>query len=227
MSIDTKPMKAEAKALMTMQLWKAYDQVFDFNVTAGILPNQMVVYDAIKLREKLLLEEIGEYRTAVVQKDAVEVVDALVDILYVALGVYVLHGLKPADDSFEFNIVGGSVIVNDISYGMQTANVMQRLVIMYSETDMKQDSLDALLSVLNEAIKHHGVSKFWEYFETIHQNNMSKFDTNEKDAIATQQKYAKEDFFTERFKVGGLYVVKREDGKVLKSVKYKPVTLTL
>jgi len=211
---------------MKEQLRKAYLQVLDFNSTAGTIPRPILDKDRT-LRIKLLMEEIEEYRVAVMQKDAVEVVDAAVDILYVALGVFIMHGIEPDEDSFEFNRVGGSVYVSDITQGMKYADVLERLVVMYEmlPDDEKGDALNAILSVLNDMLRHHTIFKFWDYFNQIHENNMSKFCiTNEEVADTMVLHKAHNPTYV---LMDGLGVVKREDGKILKSINFKPVKLTL
>lgn len=45
-------------------------------------------------RYKLLIEEVEEYKEAIVNRDLVGVADALTDIQYILDGTYLVHGLK-------------------------------------------------------------------------------------------------------------------------------------
>lgn len=53
-----------------------------------------------KLRQDLLDEEVTELRDAVAADDIVEIADALADIIYIALGTAVVHGI-PLDEVFQ------------------------------------------------------------------------------------------------------------------------------
>ena len=49
--------------------------------------------DISKNRIKFIQEEIDEYKTAIKQNNTIEVIDALVDILYFTYGTLIIHGL--------------------------------------------------------------------------------------------------------------------------------------
>ena len=47
-----------------------------------------------EVRVRLMQEELDEYRAALQAGDMVEIADALTDLLYIALGSYLSHGLQ-------------------------------------------------------------------------------------------------------------------------------------
>jgi predicted HAD superfamily Cof-like phosphohydrolase len=47
-----------------------------------------------ELRDRLLVEELLEYREAIAKGDLVEAADALADMVYIIVGTAVSHGLK-------------------------------------------------------------------------------------------------------------------------------------
>lgn len=54
--------------------------------------------DFQKLRYKLMLEELEEYKEAIENNDIVAVADALTDLQYVLSGTFLAHGLHPVED---------------------------------------------------------------------------------------------------------------------------------
>lgn len=76
----------------TMQM-----QVLDFHDSfghpIGNIGPQLISKERSKLRHKLIKEELKEYKTAMQNRDIVEVADALGDLLYVVYGAAVEHGL--------------------------------------------------------------------------------------------------------------------------------------
>lgn len=69
---------------------KEFHKVFDlFKVSQlGLIPHKQYA-----LQYDMLLEELDEYRQACEDKDLVEVVDALGDILYLTIGAAYTHGM--------------------------------------------------------------------------------------------------------------------------------------
>ena len=69
---------------------------FEKNTKVGI-PNNS---ELINFRTSFLMEELSEYTNAIVKKDSAEVLDALVDIVYIALGTAWLFNL-PFDKAWK------------------------------------------------------------------------------------------------------------------------------
>ena len=77
---------------------KQLDHVEKFHDTFGITnkyqPAARVGEDTIALRHKLMAEENEEYLEAALAGDAVEVADALGDMMYILCGTILSHGMQ-------------------------------------------------------------------------------------------------------------------------------------
>lgn len=91
------------------------------------------------------------------------------------------------------------------------------------------DALEDLQYVLSGAVHEHGFGEIFDTgFDEVHDSNMSKADETEVDADITRNKYDDHNIETHTIynSKTGVYVNYRtEDGKVLKSHKYKPAQL--
>lgn len=73
------------------------NQVLQFNEAFNLPTSDTPILISVKqqeLRVRLLLEEVQEYATANASGDLVEVTDAAADILYLAFGLVIEHGLQ-------------------------------------------------------------------------------------------------------------------------------------
>jgi predicted HAD superfamily Cof-like phosphohydrolase len=84
-----------------------YQKILEFNKAFGVETNntpQLDIFDKnptlINYRLSLILEEVGELQDAIKQKDFVETIDALADIMYVTLGAFTAIGID-ADKAFD------------------------------------------------------------------------------------------------------------------------------
>ena len=77
---------------------KQLDHVEKFHDTFGITnkyqPEARVGEDTISLRHRLMAEENEEYLEAALAGDAVEVADALGDMMYILCGTILSHGMQ-------------------------------------------------------------------------------------------------------------------------------------
>jgi len=85
---------------------KQLDHVEKFHDTFGITnkyqPEARVGEDTIALRHRLMAEENEEYLEAALAGDAVEVADALGDMMYILCGTILSHGMQHIiEDIFE------------------------------------------------------------------------------------------------------------------------------
>ncbi|RYD61963.1 MAG: hypothetical protein EOP83_15795 [Verrucomicrobiaceae bacterium] len=78
------------------KLWEFHTAFGQVRTTTPGLPSA----DVRKLRRNLLREEWNEYMDGEENHDLVEIADALIDIIYIALGTGVSYGL-PMDELFE------------------------------------------------------------------------------------------------------------------------------
>jgi predicted HAD superfamily Cof-like phosphohydrolase len=89
------------------------------------------------------------------------------------------------------------------------------------------DALGDLMVVLSGTILEFGLGdKFNDIFNEIHKSNMSKAASSMEEAEETLHKYLEEGIKAHSVKVGDKWVILRtDDDKVLKSIKYKKVNL--
>lgn len=117
-----------------------FKKVIDFNeafgVTVNSTPHQTVFEDdksLVKLRLSLINEEVKELNEAVDNKDFVETIDALADILYVVYGAGASFGI---DLDKAFNIVHDS----NMSKLCKTEEEAKETVEWYVKNDPRYDS---------------------------------------------------------------------------------------
>jgi len=181
------------------------------------------------LRYELVAEEVNELRTAVDEKDIVEVADALTDILYVAYGAYAAYGLTPTypedyDRSWDSLHNLSIVPINSITLNAYNAAV----------DSLKADDIKEVKTALDIIIRHTydiaytcGINVF-ACFTEVHNSNMSKACQTKKDAqqsikekIELNNEKSKDYLDAVIVKVRDLYVIKRKsDMKVLKGHDY-------
>ena len=95
-----------------------------------------------------------------------------------------------------------------------------------------EDSLDALVDlevVIHNTTTELGLSTVYQNnFKRVMDSNYSKFDKDMDAAKLSMQKYANQGVKTyAEYSDRGVYVIKREDGKILKGAGYKPPVITL
>ena len=112
-----------------------FSKVVDFNVQFGVLksniltPNSTILETDPNTTEfclKLIREEVGELEDAVKNKDYIETVDALTDILYVVYGMGARIGVN-MDEAFKL------VHENNMSKLCDTEEEAQQSVVHYRE----------------------------------------------------------------------------------------------
>lgn len=81
--------------------WKTLDSklemVKEFNDVFKIKQNQnpsLLDTEEFELKFSLMQEELNEYKEACVEKDLIEVADAVVDMMYILYGIITQHGLS-------------------------------------------------------------------------------------------------------------------------------------
>jgi predicted HAD superfamily Cof-like phosphohydrolase len=196
-----------------------FGAVCEFMDTAGqevrqspIDTRNLAAAAVFKLRRALIIEEVGELAAAIAASDAVETLDALIDILYVTWGAYAALGLRYTPLDCEFK---EQTFVADL---VSRAQITEPL-------NMTEQALNEIISLVTQYCDKHGIDRAGA-FQAIHDNNMTKFCTTQEEAEQTVQKY------TEAGRVGvhavkknNKYVIRDAGGKVLKSINYKPVVL--
>lgn len=193
------------------------DKVAEFMRISGQLvasePRQLTK-EELDFRDTLLREEIRELQYAIVDNNRVEILDALCDIVYVALGTCNSLGIKhkflysdyhdPLYDEFQ-----------------ETLNALIR----YSNEDY---CIRSVVTMCYELARHFKftLKNFEEALDRVNSSNMSKFCLDTKTAERTQQFYKEQGIDTYIEPKEKVTVVYRQgDGKVLKSIEYHPVYL--
>lgn len=169
--------------------------------------------DTEKLRSALFREEAGEYETAWFNRDRVEILDALADMLYILLGTANATGrqavLRP--ELVELVRKNHPNTINSLLINVYPIHVDYPLAMVYDLARRNNISWSTVL----------------EAFQRVHKSNMSKLCKTQTEAEMTVQEYRQagtETFWLQR---GFHYVVYRiYDQKVLKSINYSPVDLT-
>lgn len=109
-------------------------------------------------------------------------------------------------------------------------NMLEKSVISKPASLIEQiDAYCDLQVVLSGAIIESGMQSIFDAnFIRVGENNMEKFSNSIEEARATEIKYEKEGIETFSKAIGKYFVTYRKsDDKVLKSINWKPVTLTL
>ncbi len=166
-------------------------------------PNKQVV----NFRKALINEEVEELDIAVKTKNNVEIVDALMDILYVAYGAILSLGILK--DYIN--------LVNDVNF--------------------KAKPITTDINVIIKTVYHlcfiQGIDRK-RCFDIVHNSNMSKFDTHEANAVESVEYYkllaleqgASAKYTSPSYKFhNGLYIIFNNEGgkKILKSTRYLKV----
>ena len=157
------------------------------------------------LRLKLFKEELGELHQAMYNNDNVEILDAVIDGLYIAFGSVHYHGVGSVFNSF---IQGEREDTNtpitsypvEIQTILNTGNIQNKYLygtITFSEVLILHVELCTSLLSLYNKLELEGIIKpnsFASAFLEVHNSNMSKLENGK--------------------------VLKRKDGKVLKGKDY-------
>lgn len=89
------------------------------------------------------------------------------------------------------------------------------------------DAFNDILYILGGSILEFGMQdKFKQGFDEVHRSNMSKACKTVEEALLTIDKYKKSNNFdSDYIEKNNSFIVKRKDGKLLKSINYSPVDL--
>lgn len=172
--------------------------------------------EELDFRDTLLREEIRELQYAIVDNNRVEILDALCDIVYVALGTCNTCGINHTFSDGDYD----DPLDDDLDLTLKS---LER----YS--DYNDDyCISSVVSVCYALANLFGftLENFKTALDRVHESNMSKFCLDTKTVEKTQEFYAKQGINTYVEPREKVMVVYREgDGKVLKSVDYHPVYL--
>lgn len=166
---------------------KQLEQVTEFNKAFALPINVENVNEKdIELRKKLLLEELDEYWEGIqmfihseekqfpseARKKAIrEIFDALIDIKYVLIGVYVYCDYSYSDNHKYINKTEVGMMNYDDSFNKYRE--IEELITKF--TTVKE--LDSINSKVNYLLAEHGLLDLFEAgFDEVHASNMSKLE---------------------------------------------------
>ena len=145
--------------------------------------------------------------------------------------------MKLVSKTKEFNKTAGVPVKDSFGYPTEE-NFKLQLSLIKEELDeteeafKNKDSVEVLdgladtLYVLSGLVNLFGLDdKMEEAIERVHESNMSKFPKSYEEAIRTVDKYKNSNVNCHMVSRGESKVVVRDDGKILKSINYKPVYL--
>ena len=233
-----------------------YQKVREFQGAFGLdirdVPYTTVYTDAprlVRLRNALIREEFEELKQAIREENRKEMMDALMDILYVVYGTFVSYGVKPrwvSQEDYEraiqtyhdkFDEEDRVILRTDNDTVATKVAKMEVSVSGIEQSDLRLDTVQVYLNRILELCYILCRPQFFgrvvnadECFDLVHRSNMSKLCASEEVAKRTVEWYLERpelgyDRPAYRFNESvGLWVVYNvSTGKVLKSVEYHPV----
>lgn len=207
---------------------KHYNNILEFNEAFEVETYKGAnFFDAehlVKFRMDLITEEVQELKDAVSANDVVEIVDSLVDILYVSYGALAAFNIgNRIEPNLDYKILKKPYVrlnISDIedSYTFLVESIKNKdknAVGMY---------LENLIMYCYEALVDLGIDPA-ESFEIVHQSNMSKLCVSEKECEATIKSYKNDKRYDSpayrESKTPGKWIVyNKSSNKVLKSINY-------
>lgn len=192
------------------------NKVLQFQVASGqpVQLKRALTKEELDFRDSLLREEIRELRSAIIDGNRVEILDALCDIKYVNDGTANMIGYRQWDDAYmEFRDFGDW-------------DTKESLMSVFDDFDLSDiESIDDInhSCIVLTKIFNISIENFKTALSRVHESNMSKFCNDVPTAERTQEFYKKQGIDTYVEPREKKFVVYREgDGKVLKSVEFYP-----
>ena len=169
--------------------------------------------DVVALRRALIVEEVKELAAALAINDNIEIVDALIDILYVTWGAYAALGLQYQPVNLKLKL---DSFISDLLVFADIHGTHEEIA----------EALNSIIALVEQYCDVYHVNRA-ECFKAVHDNNMTKFCDTIEEAEMTMSKYSKDMRYVGvcHVKKNNKYVVLDGKGKVLKSANYKPVIL--
>lgn len=123
---------------------------------------------------------------------------------------------KPIDYNLEYNMLKEEVI--EYLEASMNGNELIR------EKEQKDAAADIFVILWGTILKHGWKETFFNSLQEVCKSNLSKFPSTADEVKDTIEKYSKEGVntfseFNDQYQV---YVIKREDGKIMKSINWTP-----
>lgn len=176
-----------------------------------------------ELRPKLIIEELHEFKTAILENNRIEQLDALCDLQYVLSGAVLAWGYRRMFENHKIlinlskirDMDGHIAAMIGFTATLEIAAWRGYEAQVFTYLEMIQRRLTQ--TVYN--LKFQDV--FGDAFAEIHRSNMSK-QWNEQE-VALHDRHAESITFHETD--GCFYIARRSDGKIVKSPSYSPADL--
>lgn len=195
-----------------------YKTVREFMMTAGQpVDGNDLSLENIQLRNDLFHEELSELKEAIGASDRILQLDAIIDLLYIIGGTAVTYVYENFDNRID----------DALRLAMPNNDTQAELINISFASGAYQYSVNTLNSIMVVA-KNLGFTspQIFEGFKRVHESNMTKFCRTKREAKNTLLDYIEKGIECTWIERNGLYVVVRNDGKILKSSYYKPVDLS-
>lgn len=172
-----------------------------------------------RLRKDLLIEELEELRLGMKTDDKVEVLDAIIDSVYIMLGSRLSLGVYR---QYQEDMFRESLSLNSIIDFLKSESPHFLVTIEYDLNELFRDVLTYYYGGYNVDLG----KLFEDAFKEVHRSNMSKACASMEEAEKTVDYYLKNKNVKSYIKPhNGKFLVLREDGKLLKSISYSPANL--
>lgn len=143
-----------------------------------------------------------------------------------------LNKVKEFHETFDLPVLSEPTIPNKERTDLRLSLLkeeLQELEDAINDNDMIEvfDAFNDILYILGGSILEFGMqNEFKEGFDEVHRSNMSKSCLSLKEALMTISHYKKKDNVESNYsEKQDKYIVKRNDGKLLKSINYSPADL--
>lgn len=165
---------------------KQEKQVREFNKAFNIAcdhDNPMI--SEVELKQNMYLEELEELKDAIKENDLVGVFDALIDSVYIHIGLEVLKGV-----SYPITLTGTHS--NDAKLTSRTkiamTGYMNELVLFIEENDISDNlNIQKMSFILSNLIDASELGMFFVAgFDEVHRSNMSKLSSEGKPLYFTE-----------------------------------------
>lgn len=197
-------------------------------------------YKTRKLRVDLITEEFTELTKALYESDKIEMIDGLMDLLYVTYGAALCFGMHLNDPKIECMPYVTEPLENKINIWkiahekvkFQVESVINSIESVYDIDETKDDidniefDLQSLVEniCLMTSLMNVDVNRA---FNEVHISNMTKVCSNEMEAKDTILSYMNKNVESSYRKMDSYWVVYDiKTGKILKNINYKPVDLS-
>lgn len=162
-----------------MEILKMLDCVYNFQKTFKCVQAErlsLLLEKDRKRRFALQKEEWDEYKLAVRHNNKTEMLDAIVDGVYICLGTILAHGYKnfTEHESKSKSTESLDLILFNMKDSYISGNLTSSEILHYHKT-----IFESLIHLFEEGVnKGYWTSNFIDIFLEVHNSNMSKLDEN-------------------------------------------------